>query len=213
MYACYTAAAIARTYDLAKNRRVNLAGAVTWGFEFEDQPYFRGFRDLATNGIDKPVLNVFRMLGMMQGNRVATESTSRQNYITVRDSSVRGPEPDVNALATKSSNSAAVMVWNYHDKNDLNVASTEVSLIIKGLPQQRVLLTQYIIDQEHSNSFTAWKKMGSPKELTGKEYKALEAAGQLEEISSPKYITLVNGEVKINFDLQRQGVTLLKVTW
>ena len=24
-----------------------------------------GFRDLATNGVDKPVLNVFRMLGMM----------------------------------------------------------------------------------------------------------------------------------------------------
>jgi hypothetical protein len=32
---------------------VNLLGAVTWGFEFEDQPYFDGFRDLATNGIDK----------------------------------------------------------------------------------------------------------------------------------------------------------------
>ena len=42
---------------------MNLLGAVTWAFEFEDQPYFDGFRDLATNGIDKPVLNVFRMLG------------------------------------------------------------------------------------------------------------------------------------------------------
>ena len=213
MYACYTAAAIARTYDLAKNRRVNLAGAVTWGFEFEDQPYFRGFRDLATNGVDKPVLNVFRMLGMMQGNRVGTESTSKQNYITVRDSSVRGPEPDVNALATKSTNSAAAMIWNYHDKNDLNVAPTEVSLIIKGLPQQRVLLTQYIIDQEHSNSFTAWKKMSSPKAPTADEYETLEAAGQLKEISSPKYVTPLNGEVKINFDLQRQAITLVKVTW
>ena len=149
----------------------------------------------------------------MQGNRAAVESTSKQNYITIRDSSVSGQEPDINALATKSTNSAAVMVWNYHDKNDLTVPLTSVSVIIKGLPQQRVLLTQYIIDQEHSDTFTAWKKMGSPKELTGKEYKALEAAGQLEEISSPKYITLVNGEVKINFDLQRQGVTLLKVTW
>jgi xylan 1,4-beta-xylosidase len=213
MYACYTAAAIARTYDLAKKWGVTLAGAVTWGFEFEDQPYFRGFRDLATNGIDKPVLNVFRMLGMMQGTRVATESTSKQNYITVRDSSVRGPEPDVNTLATKSKNSAAVIVWNYHDKNDLNVAPTDVSLMIKGLPQQRVLLTQYIIDQEHSNSFTAWKKMGSPKEPTADEYKTLEAAGQLDEISSPKYITPVNGEVKINFDLPRQAITLLKVSW
>ena len=213
MYACYTAAAIARTYDLAKKWGVNLAGAVTWGFEFEDQPYFRGFRDLATNGIDKPVLNAFRMLGMMEGSRVATESTSKQDFITIRDSSVRGPEPDVNALATKSINAAAVMVWNYHDKNDLSVASTDVSIIIQGLPQQRVLLTQYIIDQEHSNSFTAWKKMGSPKEPTAEEYETLEAAGQLEEISSPKYITPVNGEVNISFDLQRQAITLIKVTW
>jgi xylan 1,4-beta-xylosidase len=213
MYASYTAAAIARTYDLAKNRGVNLAAAVTWGFEFEDQPYFRGFRDLATNGIDKPVLNVFRMLGMMQGNRVATESTSKQNYSSIRDSSVRGPEPDVNALATKTASSAAVMVWNYHDKNDLHVTPTDVSVTIKGLPRQRVLLTQYIIDQQHSNSFTAWKEMGSPKAPTAEEYETLEAAGQLEEMSSPKYITSVNGEVKINFNLGRQAITLLKVTW
>ena len=213
MYACYTAAATARTYDLAKNRGVNLAGAVTWGFEFEDQPYFRGFRDLATNGIDKPVLNVFRMLGMMQGSRVATESTSKQDYITIRDSSVRGPEPDVNAMATKTTNSAMIMVWNYHDKNDLHVAPTDVSVTIKGVPQQRVLLTQYIIDQQHSNSFTAWKKMGSPKAPTAEEYETLEAAGQLEGISSPTFITPVNGEVKINFNLERQAVTLLKVTW
>ena len=37
---------------------------LTWAFEFEDQPYFDGFRTLATNGIDKPVLNVFRMDGI-----------------------------------------------------------------------------------------------------------------------------------------------------
>ncbi|MBB6112916.1 xylan 1,4-beta-xylosidase [Mucilaginibacter lappiensis] len=158
MYAVYTAASMSRTYDLAKKRGVNLAGVVTWGFEFEDQPYFKGFRDLATNGIDKPVLNVFRMLGMMRGNRIATESTSMQNYMTIRDSSVRGQEPDVNTLATKSAHSAAVLVWNYHDKNDINFRPTPVSVTIKGLPQQRVLLTRYIIDQGNSNSFAAWKK-------------------------------------------------------
>ncbi len=65
MYSSYTAAQIARTYELADLHGVNLLGSVTWAFEFEDQPYFAGFRDLATNGIDKPVLNVFRMLGMM----------------------------------------------------------------------------------------------------------------------------------------------------
>jgi xylan 1,4-beta-xylosidase len=105
------------------------------------------------------------------------------------------------------------MVWNYHDKNDLTVASTAISLTIKGLPNHRVLLTQYMIDQEHSNSFTSWKKMGSPKEPTAEEYRTLETAGQLKKISSPKYITPVNGDVRIDFDLQRQAVTLLKLTW
>ncbi len=213
MYASYTAAVMTCTYDLAKKRGINLAGAVTWAFEFEDQPYFRGFRDLATNGIDKPVLNVFRMLGMMQGSRVAVTSASKQNYLTIRDSSVRGKEPDINALAIKSTSAAAVMVWNYHDKNDINVAPATISLTVKGLPQQRVLLTQYVIDQEHSNAYTAWKKMGSPKEPTADEYKILEAAGQLKEISSPKYITPENGVAIINFDLERQGVTLLKINW
>ena len=47
---------------------------LTWAFEFEGQPYFDGFRTLATNGIDKPVLNFFRMAGMMSGDRVKVES-------------------------------------------------------------------------------------------------------------------------------------------
>jgi len=53
-------------------RRCNLWTSIgpTWrpadlGFEFEGQPYFEGFRTLATNGVDKPVLNFFRMAGLM----------------------------------------------------------------------------------------------------------------------------------------------------
>jgi xylan 1,4-beta-xylosidase len=53
---------------------VNLEGALTWAFEFENEPYFAGFRVLATNGIDLPVLNVFRMFSMLNGDRVAVHS-------------------------------------------------------------------------------------------------------------------------------------------
>ena len=67
LYAVYTAEALKDTMTLAENAKVNLTGVVTWSFEFEDQPYFAGYRELATNGIDKPVLNTFRMLGMMRG--------------------------------------------------------------------------------------------------------------------------------------------------
>ena len=77
MYPSYTAATFARKYDLAARHKVNFEGAVTWAFEFEGQPYFDGYRDLATNGIDKPVLNVFRMFGMMGPQRIEARSSGQ----------------------------------------------------------------------------------------------------------------------------------------
>src|SRR5204863_7031894 len=115
MFSSYTAEQLARTYQLADLQKVNLLGAVTWAFEFEGQPYFDGFRDLATNGIDKPVLNVFRMLGQMigpsGGERLAVESAGALPLTVIRDSSVRG-NPDVNALVSRQQRALAVLVWN-----------------------------------------------------------------------------------------------------
>jgi xylan 1,4-beta-xylosidase len=213
LYSSYTAAAFPRKYQLAKDRGVNLLGAVTWAFEFENQPWFRGFRDLATNGVDKPVLNVFRMFGKMEGNIVPVISNSRNTYTSVRDSSVRKSDPDVNGLASTASRSASVMVWNYHDKNDLNVPATPVTVSVKGIPSQKVLVTHYRIDQEHSNAFTAWKKMGSPQTPTAAQVTELEKAGQLETLEAPKSVTPANGVATLQFSLPRQGVSLIKMTW
>jgi len=60
--------------ELADKYGVNLEGALTWAFEFEDQPLFAGFRQFGTGGIDLPVLNVFRMFSQMSGQRLAVES-------------------------------------------------------------------------------------------------------------------------------------------
>ncbi|MBD0367266.1 MAG: beta-xylosidase [Flavisolibacter sp.] len=213
VYSSYTAAAFARKYDLAKSAGVNLLGAVTWAFEFENQPWFRGFRDLATNGVDKPVLNVFRMFGHMQGNRVPVISNSVHTTTSVRDNSVRGAESDVNGLATVSDRSASVMVWNYHDKNDLTIPATPVTVTVKGLPSQKVLLTHYLIDQEHSNAYTTWVKMGSPQNPSAEQYAELEKAGQLQMLGSPRWVKINDGVVTTQFNLQRQGVSLIKMTW
>jgi len=213
LYASYTAASFARKYDLAQKHGVNLRGVVTWAFEFEDQPWFRGFRDMATNGVDKPVLNVFRMFGMMEGDRVYVNENLPFNYKLVTDSGVRGTLPDVNALAAKNDRAATVMIWNYHDDNKLDLPSSPISLKLKGLGAKRLLLTHYRIDQEHSNSYTAWKKMGSPQSLDEQQFAVLEKAGQLEMVHSPEWIQCTNGEVQLNFDLPRQGVSLLRITW
>ena len=213
MYSSYTAASFARKYDLAENRGVNLLGAVTWAFEFEDQPWFRGFRDLATNGVDKPVLNVFRMFGMMPVNRVEVNKNLAHNYISIRDSSVRGEKPDINALAAKDDHSAAVMVWNYHDNNDSTAPSSAVSVKMNGVPDGKVLLRHYRIDKKHSNSYELWKKMGSPKSPSAEQYAELERAGQLHMFSSPEWITVKKGEAMLNMEMPRQAVSLLQLTW
>src|SRR5947207_3435719 len=75
LYAAYTAEAIKASYALAAREQVRLAGSVTWSFEFEAQPYFEGFRELASNGLDKPVLNTFRMFGLLGSERVKVSST------------------------------------------------------------------------------------------------------------------------------------------
>src|SRR4029434_3942715 len=172
MYSSYTAAQIARTYELADLHKVNLLGSVTWAFEFENQPYFAGFRDLATNGIDKPVLNVFRMLGKMSGDRVAVTSTSAAGAQTIRDEGVRARR-DVYALASRGAKAMQVLVWNYHD-DDLPAPAAEITMTIDGLPAGTPTVTQYRVDDRHSNAYEVWKGMGSPQSPTAAQRATLE---------------------------------------
>ncbi len=211
MFSSYTAAVFARKYALADKYSANLIGAVTWSFEFEDQPWFYGFRDLATNGVDKPVLNVFRMFGMMTGERVEVKASNMYSLKNILDSSVRG-QTDVGALASKSNNSAGVMLWNYHDE-DKQGDVCRVKVTIKGLPAKKITLAEYRIDNEHSNSYEVWKKMGSPQSPTSAQIKELEKAGMLQAMGNAGNVEVVNGTGQINIGLPRQGVSLLKINW
>lgn len=212
MFPTYTALQIARTYELADLRGVNLIGAVTWAFLFEDQPYFDGFRDLATNGINKPVLNTFRMLGQMSGNRVRTTSSAGLSVEEIRDHGVRGA-PDISALAARSARSAAVLVWNYHD-DDLPAPAAAVTLTVDGLPAGRATLTHTRIDDTHSNSYAAWLKMGSPQKPTASQYAALERASELQPLRPARQTTIgADGRVTETFELPRKAVSFVRITW
>ncbi|MDB5246607.1 MAG: beta-xylosidase [Segetibacter sp.] len=213
MYSSYTAASFARKYELADDRKVNLLGAVTWAFEFEDQPWFRGFRDLATNGVDKPVLNVFRMFGMMHGNRAEIKQNLSYDFRSVRDSSVRGSKPDINAIAAKDDRTATVMVWNYHDNNDLTKPASPVTIEMNGIPTGKVMMRHYRIDQKFSNSYEVWKGMGSPKAPSPAQVEELEKAGQLQLYTSPEWVTVKNGQLNVKMELPVQAVSLVQYSW
>ncbi len=211
MFSSYTAASFAREYLLADQYGVNFKGAVSWSFEFENQPWFYGFRDLATNGVDKPVLNVFRMFGKMSGNRVEVTGTNFYPLKTVRDSSIRNGT-DIGGLASTTKNTAAVLVWNYHD-DDVQEAATIIHINLKNLPVKTVSLTRFLIDQSHSNSYNLWKKMGSPQQPTSAQIAQLEKAGMLQTAGKTENLMVKNGQLNLTINLERQGVELLKLDW
>ncbi len=213
LYPAYTAAAFKRLFDLQDRHGVNLLSMLSWSFEFEDREYFEGFRSLSTNGVDKPVINVFRMLGLMNGNRVMVKSTGEVPLETMVATGVRSAA-DVDAFATKSEKEAAVLVWHYHDV-DGAAPAVPTKVMIGGIPSgvTRVLLQHYRLDDAHSNSYTVWKAMGSPQHPTTAQYAALQAAGQLELLESPRWTDVVNGEVQVTTEMPRQGVSLLQLKW
>jgi xylan 1,4-beta-xylosidase len=211
MYSSYTAASFARIYELMDQHEVNLKGVVSWSFEFEDQEWFAGFRDLATNGVNKPVLNVFRMFGLMGGQRISVQSETGFGAADIIASGVT-EQNDVFAIASRKENVVSVMVWNYHDDN-IDGPSSAVELIVNNLGGDRALVHHYRVDDQFSNSFEKWKMMGRPQHVTDEQYRELERAGQLQLFKSPEWKKTNEGSVLLEFDLPRQGVSFLQLSW
>jgi xylan 1,4-beta-xylosidase len=213
LYPAYTAAAYARIFQLAQEHDINLIAMLSWAFEFEGRDTFEGFRSLATNGIDKPVLNFFRMAAKMSGERVEVESTGAVPMDVIRETGVRGA-PDVDALATVKERKAMVMVWNYQDKvaQDPAVAA---SVVVSGLPAgvKQVRVREWTIDETHSNAYTAWKAMGSPAHPTAEQTAKLQAAGQLQEAGAARTVAAKDGSVELEQTLPGESVSLYELSW
>ena len=213
LYAAYTAEAISLTRALADREHIHLLGAVTWAFEFEDQPPFEGFRSLATNGIDKPVLDAFRMFGLLGNERITATSSANLPIENIVAEGVRH-EPDINVLAARNEREIQVLIWNYHD-DDVPADPAAVELTVDGIPidVSRALLMHFRIDSEHSNAFSAWKKLGSPELLSDPMREELDRAGQLQQLSSPKWVAIKDGVLHLSVELPRQGLSLMQLSY
>lgn len=209
MYSSYTAASFARKLELARKHGVNFEGALTWAFTFEDQPLFAGFRQIATGGIDLPVLNVFRMFSKMSGRALAVTSDAAVTLDEMLRSGVR-IAPDVSAQATLDGDRLCVLLWHYHD-DDVTGPEAEVALEATGLPWSagELTMTHYTIDGDHSNAYTLWQAMGSPPHPTSGQYAQLERAGQLAVLGPLQKLRLNQGTAHVSIHLQRQAVSLL----
>lgn len=207
MYSSYTAASFARIWELAAKRGVNLEGVLSWSFEFENQPWFAGYRQLATNGVNLPVLNVFRMFARLGAERIQASSSAQVPLESVLSDGVRG-DTDVGVLATRdASGRVALLLWHYHD-DDLPGADAAIALTVKGV-NKNSKATLWRVDGARANSFAAWKAMGSPQSPNATQYVELEKASAL--VPESIAVDVKRGVASFDISLVRQGVALLVI--
>ena len=91
----------------------------------------------------------------------------------------------------------------------------QVTLSVSGLPMAggEARVQHYRIDDSHSNSFAAWKRMGSPIAPDEKQYAELEAAGKLAQMEAPATVHIDGGQARLPLTLPRQAVSLIVLEW
>ncbi len=210
LYGVSVAEATARAYELARLDGVRLQGSVTWAFEFENQPPFAGYRELATNGIDKAVLNVFRLWSMLGGEWLRVDSNGEMPVADLLkgDASRRS---DIGAVATRNGKEVDVLVWNYDDR-DLDAAPVAISLQTMGLSGRKVRVEQFLVDRDHGNAYQVWLNMGSPKELNPQQAKRLQEASALKHLGPVQTRPVSSGTASSYIVLRRQGVAVVRFT-
>jgi xylan 1,4-beta-xylosidase len=152
------------------------------------------------------------MFAKMSGQQLTAESDGAIPLEAIVRSGVRA-EPDVAAFASLDKNKLCVMAWHYHD-DDVAGPAAAIDLKLHGLPLPRgeMKVQHFRIDQEHSNAFTAWKRMDSPQSPTAEQYRQLERAGQLASLTSSP-VRVENSQASLKVELPRQAVSLLVFEW
>jgi xylan 1,4-beta-xylosidase len=210
-YGAYELAMMKRTLELAEQLGVNLRGVLTWAFTFPGTPYFAGYRALASNGIQLPVLSAFQLLGQLSGTRLALSSTAARPLDDILESGVRA-EPEIDGMAALDGSTLRVLIWNYHD--DLVPASpTPVQLAIQLPPDfgSSVRVSHLRVDESHGDAYSVWLARGTPAQPSAADIEALQQGMAPSVLTADQTVAVVDGAVVIDFALPRFGVSLLTI--
>ncbi|HEX8905380.1 MAG TPA: hypothetical protein VF771_11085, partial [Longimicrobiaceae bacterium] len=153
--------------------------------------------------------NVFRMFGKMSGKRVDVRSSGEVTLDQILKDGVRAA-PDVGALASAADGKVYVLAWHYHD-DDLPGPDAVVDLQVSGVSGSELRVTQYRIDDTHSNAFAVWKRMGSPVAPNPAQYEQMQQAGQLTAMGPAAPVQVKDGKTSVQTSLPRQGVALFVI--
>jgi xylan 1,4-beta-xylosidase len=120
------------------------------------------------------------MLGMMADERVSFTSDAAapaESVLQPSDAKIEG----VDGFAVRGDKKLDVMVWNYREE-DLNAPARKIKLEIAGLPVAcgKLEIQEFRVDDEYSNAYSAWQKMGRPQKPTAARIREVRRSGSAE---------------------------------
>ena len=209
-YPSFVASAFDKVSRYARQQAWDLK-LLTWAFLFVGERCFEGTRTFSTQGIDKAILNLFRMYARLGHQEILLESTGTKDPLTYADRWGSAEAADVSGVATVSgTTSVEVLVYNHHDDWDRQ-GEYSVDVTIANLPFQatEVTVQHYRIDAAHSNAYAEWVRQGKPMYPTPEQREAIKAREALEMLEPAQSIPVRAGRVELSFTLPVHAVSLL----
>jgi xylan 1,4-beta-xylosidase len=212
-YPSFVAAAFDKVSAFARRENWDLK-LLSWAFMFVGERCFEGTRTFSTQGIDKAILNLFRMYARMGTREVLFESTGAKDPLAYADRWGHGEAPDISGFATLSgSKGLEVLIYNHHDDWDLSGECT-IELEITHFPfsERELTLWHYRIDRSHGNAYTEWVRQGKPMYPAPGQRAAIKSREGLELLAPPQRIISAEGKIQLSFSLPVHGISLLCIS-
>jgi len=209
-YPSFVATTFHKVTEFAKENGWDLR-LLSWAFLFVGERCFEGTRTFSTQGIDKAILNLFRMYAKMGDRAVSFISSGTQNTREYADIWGMENAPDVSGFATLSGNhQLSILVYHHHDNWDLDNIET-VNLSIENLPFEAntATLRHYRIDNHHSNAYAEWLKQGKPRYPADGQYNSIKMRDGLELLQPPIQVDCSDRTLQTSFEMPVHSISLL----
>ena len=170
-------------------------------------PFGYVFGLITVQGMRKAAFNAFKLLNYTGPKRLQSSGGTGNDGI------------DAMATTSDAGDSLQILVYNYYAK--LNTASgsgDSVTINVSNLPSalanQKVYVTQFLVDETHSNPYNVWSTQGKPGSPSETQWEAMHAAQHLALYPNTKVgdQQTVTTSFSTTFTLNKQAGTLIVVS-
>jgi xylan 1,4-beta-xylosidase len=198
-------------YDLAVELKMDIR-PLAWAFMFEGERCFEGTRTFSTQGIDKAVLNVFKLYAKLGAQRVSLVSSRGLDPNSYKDYWGTGEGAEINGWATLTGTKSLEALVYCHEDTWETETSYPIEFAAEKIPfAGPYRITHYRIDKNHSNAYAEWVRQGRPDFPAGGQYDAIKAKDGLELVEPVRTVVPIDGKVKLSFELPVKSVSLIVI--